>query len=258
MKFLKLSFLIGIGFLLGLLFGYLIFNNKQNEPLKLTEKIFKSPSKKTDEKTKNDKEVKKTNKNNNQNSKTELTTVKNEAENIENFDSLHIDESIELDESDSMFFANADTTHLNKKKEEIQDDNLFEEPTNKINIQKEELLFSIELFVIVLDTVTTKPQLKDTLVEKVADVKPKPENLKYKVEFWDSPINFSGYKMANNRLVLFGLEYFESQTKLFSYKQKTYLKNLNDYYLLEISYDYKPYKKVKDTDLINRFDRRLR
>lgn len=66
----------------------------------------------------------------------------------------------------------------------------------------------------------------------------------YKTEFWQSPINYSGYKRSGNKIVLFGI-YQYNDAKLKQVDDKLYLDYLNSYYLLKNTQEFLPLIPVK-------------
>ncbi len=75
---------------------------------------------------------------------------------------------------------------------------------------------------------------------------PKVEN--YEVEFWISPINYKGYKMANNKLVLFGIEEPEA-VKLFLIENKIVMKYGHEFFKISNSDDFVSFTSIKPSDL---------
>ena len=70
----------------------------------------------------------------------------------------------------------------------------------------------------------------------------------YQVEFWVSPINYRGYKMSKNKLILFGIDEPEA-VKLYRVKDALYMSYLKDYYRLNASFDFMSYQKLKEADI---------
>jgi hypothetical protein len=70
----------------------------------------------------------------------------------------------------------------------------------------------------------------------------------YIVEFWLSPVNYEGYKMSKNKIILFGIE-LPDAVKLYRVNDVLYMNHLKSYYRLEITSEFKPYVRVKETDL---------
>ena len=134
---------------------------------------------------------------------------------------------------------------------------------NEVVVKKDQLLISQSLF-IQDDSVTqkknnraggsTQPSLSENVAEKLnpAAGLENPEIKDHKsvqllVEFWISPINYRGYKMYRNKLVLFGMEEPDA-IQLFRRDGKLYMRHLNDYFLLEPTEEFTSYQSVKDKE----------
>lgn len=66
------------------------------------------------------------------------------------------------------------------------------------------------------------------------------------IEFWESPLNFIGYKMGKNKIILYGIKSFDLAS-LAKYEGKTYLRYLNEYYPLELTTTFKPLVPVNES-----------
>ncbi|MFH0893959.1 MAG: hypothetical protein V2A54_05945 [Bacteroidota bacterium] len=70
-----------------------------------------------------------------------------------------------------------------------------------------------------------------------------------RVEFWQSPLNYKGYKANKSKIVLFGLE----QDGVFSikkFKNILFLQYAGIFYQLDETEEHRPFQKVKDPALI--------
>ncbi len=77
------------------------------------------------------------------------------------------------------------------------------------------------------------------------------KNLFY-VEFWESPLNYKGYRMGQNKLVVYGVEQIEFAS-LNKYYDEYFLRYLNNFYPLVITNEFKPLVPISDTELIEQF-----
>jgi|SRR6185436_10072030 len=68
------------------------------------------------------------------------------------------------------------------------------------------------------------------------------------VEFWVSPVNYRGYKMSKNKLILFGIEEPDA-VKLFRLSDNLYMKYGNDFFRLVNTFDFLSYQRLKDADV---------
>ena len=135
-----------------------------------------------------------------------------------------------------------------------------EEDLNQLVVKKDQLLIAQSLFILEDSAIgkKAKAEKQNTLSEEVAgklspaaglekvekdDQRPR----QILVEFWVSPINYKGYKMYRNKLVLFGMEEPDG-VKLYRKDGKLYLKTLNKYFLIEQSEEFTSYQPVKDKE----------
>lgn len=65
----------------------------------------------------------------------------------------------------------------------------------------------------------------------------------YKVEFWASPINYKGYKLLNDKLILFGIEEPDA-VELISSNDKLWMKYKNDFFILEHSDNFESFNRT--------------
>ncbi len=94
----------------------------------------------------------------------------------------------------------------------------------------------------------TKPATAD----KVDTEGPKKKNqkasaIKITIEFWQSPVNFKGYKYWGNTVQLYGAD--QATARLFIINNEFYLRDNGKVYLLLISPDATPYKPILDDNL---------
>ena len=132
-----------------------------------------------------------------------------------------------------------------------------------IVVKKDELLFTM------FCKVNTKPFAKDTLSDeknKEANTSsanqtsellnpqaklPKEEQkiMVYQVELWRSPVNYKGYKMQKNKIIIYGIEDTE-MINLVSFDETIYLHSGQNYYMLIPSIDFRPFIKLKDKSIL--------
>jgi hypothetical protein len=93
----------------------------------------------------------------------------------------------------------------------------------------------------------------DSILEKVSGIKNARKNIiaSFKVEFWQSPINYKGYKMTKNKIVLFGIN-AEENIKFYHLDDAIFLKQNQNYFKLYFTDDFKQFEKVADTITINK------
>jgi hypothetical protein len=163
--------------------------------------------------------------------------------------------------------ANPENTEADGLASEDSIPELFSQDDEKeVVVKKDQLLISQSIF-IQEDTVVkskngkVKGKKKDSFSEEVANKLDPSAGLEFRnsdpqkpshliVEFWVSPINYRGYKMHRNKLILFGMEEPDAIT-LFRKDDRLYMRHLNDYYILEPNDDFSSYQPVKDKDFIS-------
>lgn len=71
------------------------------------------------------------------------------------------------------------------------------------------------------------------------------------IEFWQSPINYKGYKMTKNKVVLFGIRSDEN-ISFFQSEDAIFMKRDQNYYKLYFTDDFKQYEKVNDPLILSK------
>ena len=90
----------------------------------------------------------------------------------------------------------------------------------------------------------------DSLLEKISGIKDKKNVIaSFKVEFWQSPINYKGYKMTKNKIVLFGLSP-EETLKFFHLDDVIFMKQNNGFVKLYFTDEFKQFEKVTDASIL--------
>lgn len=74
----------------------------------------------------------------------------------------------------------------------------------------------------------------------------------YVIEFWESPLNSSGYKMGKNKIVLYGIRSFD-MVSLARHDEKIYLRYFNETYPLEFTTSFKPLVPVNEPFFLRDF-----
>ena len=71
----------------------------------------------------------------------------------------------------------------------------------------------------------------------------------YQVELWKSPVNYKGYKMQKNKIIIYGIEDTEL-INLVSYDETLYLHSGPIFYMLIPSIDFRPFLRIKDKSIL--------
>lgn len=93
---------------------------------------------------------------------------------------------------------------------------------------------------------------RDSLFNHQKIKTPKEKN-KLIVEFWESPINYKGYKTRDNKLVLFGVDDKEAISFIL-HNNIVYLKFKSTFYPIENSIDFKMLIPVNNAQLLNQLN----
>lgn len=114
----------------------------------------------------------------------------------------------------------------------------------EVTVKKDVLLFTKDL------ELMTKNGAKDKMLDSLLTDEESAQSKKTcRVEFWQSPINYKGYKFAGNKLTLFGIE-DPTQTALIFLNNLLYLKNHTDYYPIEQTNNFLPLRKLNNASII--------
>jgi hypothetical protein len=133
-------------------------------------------------------------------------------------------------------------------------DNLDDTPTpqtgitnnrnNYYHIAQDKLLYT--KIISIPNTLSVDPNSNRSLDSLLGNTsKPKADQVIF-IEFWESPLNFIGYKMGKNKIMLYGIKSFELAS-LAKFEGKTYLRYLNEYYPLELTSSFKPLIPVNES-----------
>jgi hypothetical protein len=102
--------------------------------------------------------------------------------------------------------------------------------------------------IIDLDVKAENPA-KDSLLQLVSGIKEPTPVTSINVEYWKSPINYRGYKMNRQKIVLFGLPAFDSPL-VYKLNDTFYLRTSDRIYKIDRNNDFKGYEPVTDANLI--------
>lgn len=149
--------------------------------------------------------------------------------------SLKISDSVSYDSSETAMFI--DTSQ-----------------SENIVVKKDKLIFSKTIKLKIKDESTANSTKKDSLISEISGMTKEEEKTDFYLEFWESPINYKGYKMANKKIILFGVEDSEN-VHLFQMDKKIYLKINEAVYHLEETYNFEPFKKITDKNLLVKIEK---
>jgi hypothetical protein len=125
-----------------------------------------------------------------------------------------------------------------------------------IVVRKDELIESKPLDVVELSPDKNVKTKADSLLEKASGIKSEKRNTGEKimiaVEYWRSPINYRGYKLGKNKLVVYGLDTTVPITIL-KHNGSLFMSYDQNVYRIEPSNDYRAFEKVNDPNILTVF-----
>jgi len=125
--------------------------------------------------------------------------------------------------------------------------------TDDIVVKKDELVADKIVDIINLNPVASRNLAKDSLMQKVSGVIDDKNTAKQllNIEFWQSPLNYKGYKMSKYKLVLYGIA-SEDEMKVYKVDDNYYLKVLTSVYKLDYTSDFRSFDKISDEVVLNK------
>ncbi len=125
-----------------------------------------------------------------------------------------------------------------------------------IIVKKDEMLASKSLEFINLSGIIANTS-KDSLIQKVSGIRDDKNNspATMLVEFWQSPINYKGFKMSKNKIVLFGMPE-QDVVRVYKTDEGIYLKTLQGVYKLDFTNEFKSFDRINDESLIAKLKQR--
>ena len=124
--------------------------------------------------------------------------------------------------------------------------------TDDIVVKKDELVADKIVDIINLNPVASRNLAKDSLMQKVSGVIDDKNASKQliNIEYWQSPLNYKGYKMSKYKLVLYGIA-SEDEIKVFKLDDNYYLKSSGTVYKLDYTGDFHSFDRVSDEVILN-------
>lgn len=183
-------------------------------------------------------------------SKNKRNTANNDTTQIVNVNSFDNNQVTENEKNSELI----DTDNLNDKADSVENNtNLSSTNDENIVVLKDQLLKSQKETVTIIVGQENKLNTKDSLLKKNAGIK---ENLATKeliIEYWQSPLNYKGYKLAKNKLIVFGINENEP-LKIFDYGNSLFLRFQGQYVKLENRQEFKSFEKYTDQEIISVLD----
>ena len=158
-------------------------------------------------------------------------------------------DSNSITQSDATLAVNNDSSAAVKDSLNNED---FSEMDDVV-VRKDEMILSKTVDVINLNPTASRANGKDSMMQKVSGVQDDKISDKqfFNVEFWQSPLNYKGYKMSKYKIVLYGIEESDG-IKVFKSEDAVYIKNLANVYKLDYTGDFRAYEKVNDETIVTK------
>jgi hypothetical protein len=118
-----------------------------------------------------------------------------------------------------------------------------------INVVKEELIYTLEVPLEDKD-LQKKNEEESKLSNELTDNLQTSRKEMLLVEFWKSPLNYQGYRMSANNLIIYGFADIETPDFIF-FNSSVFMNDNDNYYHLENTEQFKPFVKITNTNLIN-------
>ena len=129
------------------------------------------------------------------------------------------------------------------------------ETDQELVIRKDQFLLSYSMKAMLLEPhAKEEKSIAQSTAEKLNPVAGLPDDNPnpdvYKVEFWISPVNYRGYKLINDKLVLFGVEEPDA-VRLFVVNKNLIMKYGKEFYKLHPTHDFVSFTITKEVNLSN-------
>jgi hypothetical protein len=125
----------------------------------------------------------------------------------------------------------------------------------EIVLRKDQLLNTHSLEIVNVSPVASMTsQSKDSLAAKMAGVRDDRTTGGRQfctIEIWTSPLNYKGYKMNRNKIILYGLTDTES-LKAYKLDDELYLQNGSLVFHLDNTNEFRPYEKVSSEAILSK------
>ena len=135
-----------------------------------------------------------------------------------------------------------DSVEISDNTETVEEDELLESDT--LQIKQDEKLKSELLSLTIL-----KDEKKDTLREKLLGVE-SVKQTQINVEYWESPLNYIGYKLSKSKLIVYGIVPLKT-SKIYKIDLNYYFKVNDLYYELQETADFKKMITISKPTIIN-------
>lgn len=156
--------------------------------------------------------------------------------------------------ADSVDVENVQETALvsNNQNDSLLNDSAGIYNEENIVVKKDELISARTVDMqVIKGTKDIVPGNSDSLLNKISGVKKETPVTSYKVEFWMSPLNYKGYKMLKNKIILYGINPAEP-VKFYKLDGVVYCRTSSLLYKLDYSPEFRYFEVVTDESLITK------
>jgi hypothetical protein len=148
---------------------------------------------------------------------------------------------VPVEEEIDSLMVNSDSTDILSDSLLVMDDSL----DGVLSIKREKLIRTTWITITDLKV----EEKKDTVVKELLGIEEtKPSKLM--VEFWESPLHFSGYKLSKSKLVMYGMP-AQYECLLYRKPGQYFLSLQNNYYSLKETEEFLPYLEVEKEEVFN-------
>ncbi|HTA82007.1 MAG TPA: hypothetical protein VK783_03685 [Bacteroidia bacterium] len=99
--------------------------------------------------------------------------------------------------------------------------------------------------------VNKSTERSDSMIASMSNIDDEKDPAYYRVEFWQSPLNFKGYKMSKGKIVLYGVN-STTPFRLIKWDDSYYLLSNQNVFKVTYTDDYKPFEKVIDKTVLKK------
>ena len=114
-----------------------------------------------------------------------------------------------------------------------------------LSISREKLIRGVRLPIIYL----TAPESKDTVIKDLLGIDEVQAKTLF-VEFWESPLNFEGYKLSKKKLIVYGMSP-QFDYKIYKRDDDYYFAFQSVYYKMKETQDFLPFVEVPKSEVFN-------
>lgn len=131
---------------------------------------------------------------------------------------------------------------------------VFKGPDSNIVVMTNQLVSVKSLPLKNIDSLTNADKTNrksDSVIASMSNIDAEQDPHLYRIEFWQSPLNFKGYKMSKGKIVLYGIN-SNTTMRLVKWADEYYLVSNQNVYKVIYTDNYKPFEKVVDKTVLKK------